>query len=55
MLERRLEKQLLICLFDGEHLRPLSKQILCGHHVEVQIVDDAVGSHRVVAKAQGGL
>jgi len=55
VLERRLEEKLLVCLLDRELLDTLSKQFVDLHHMEVQVVDDAVGAHGVVAKAQARL
>lgn len=52
VLQRRLEEELLASLLDGEALDALSEERLARHHVEVQVVDDAVCAHRVVTQSQ---
>ena len=41
--------------WEGFHGAALAIELVNLHHVEVQVVDDAVGAHGVVAEAQGRL
>ena len=40
---------------EGFHGAALAIELINLHHVEVQVIDDAVGAHGVVAEAQGRL
>jgi hypothetical protein len=53
MLQVSLEKQLFVCLLNRESFdRVRPKEGVCFKHVEMQIVDDAVGTHRIVSDAE---
>lgn len=52
VLQARLKEQLLVSLLNREAFYALSEQELRAQDMEMQVVDDAVGTHRVVAKAQ---
>lgn len=56
MLECWLKEHRFVSFLDWEHIHPfLAKQLVGVQDVEVQVVDDAVCSHGVVANPQLGL
>ena len=51
MLQRRFEEELLVGLLDWERLDSIAEEGISLHHVEMQVVDDAVGTHRIIAES----
>lgn len=53
MLQLRLEEQLFLRLLDRESLKVCSFEgVVQRQNVEVQVIGNAVGAHRVVAESQ---
>ena len=52
VLQARLKEKLLVSLLNWELFDAFTKEKFRAEYVEVQVVDDAVSTHRVVAKAK---